>query len=347
MKKILYIILGIVLAAVIAVGCIWGKEIASVASIKSVDGNHYLFSMEYKANYDLDDVLAHDIDGNAKLGQYVANRIGKGLFHITIESNQLADENGEYHGFGCTSFQTAKADGSGYWYGRNYDYFENPTLVVTSHPKKGYASISCCDMSHFGFSLDKRPVHLADKFMCLAAIYTPLDGVNEKGLCFMTEPLEADKEITGHPMAHVFVEMTDPGYLEDNYDFDVFVTMSDYDPETGAAFIFSDGHIRTSLRSTADCPYDFLGLPWHPANEADASYVDLGEVYQLDIDLMPTSYIVKEGHSIIVTLSNAMDRFYYLGRAQYEADPEVAGPSFNFYTGGEHATSIELPHIYD
>ncbi len=171
--------------------------------------------------------------------------------------------------------------------------------------------------------------------------------VNEKGLCFMTEPLEADKEITGHPMAHVFVEMTDPGYLEDNYDFDVFVTMSDYDPETGAAFIFSDGHIRTSLRSTADCPYDFLGLPWHPANEADASYVDLGEVYQLDIDLMPTSYIVKEGHSIIVTLSNAMDRFYYLGRAQYEADPEVAGPSFNFYTGGEHATSIELPHIYD
>jgi len=199
MKKLLSIILGIILALLIAVGCIWGKEIGSVASIKSVEDNPYLYTMDYKASYDLDDLLSHDIDGNAKLGQYVANRIGKGLFHITIKSNQLADENGEYHGFGCTSFQALKADATGYWYGRNYDYFKNPTLVVTSHPKKGYASISCCDMSHFGFGLDKLPTRLTDKFMCLAAIYTPLDGVNEKGLCMsiMALPKQAARQETG------------------------------------------------------------------------------------------------------------------------------------------------------
>lgn|GEM_PF-313764 len=170
--------------------------------------------------------------------------------------------------------------------------------------------------------------------------------VNEKGLMFQTAALAADTEITGHPMAHLYVEMADPGYLKSNYDTDVFVTLSDYDPETGEAFIFSDGHIRASLRAVQDCPYDFLGLPWHRANEADASYIELDKIYQLDIDLMPCSYIVKKGHQITVTFSSSMDRFYYLGRAEFQADPNTKGPTLNFYTGGTYASSIELPHVY-
>ena len=134
MKKTIYCILGILAALCIAIACIWGGEIASIRSIQSVEGNPYLYKMEYKASYDLDDVIANDIDENAELLGYVIGRVGKGL-PLKIGSSQVADENGETQTFNCTSFQATKADGDGFWYGRNYDYFKNPTMVTISHPK--------------------------------------------------------------------------------------------------------------------------------------------------------------------------------------------------------------------
>ena len=197
MKKTIYCILGILAALCIAIACIWGGEIASIGSIQSVEGNPYLYKMEYKAAYDLDDVIAHDIDQNAELLGYVISRVGKGL-PLKIGSSQVADENGDTQTFNCTSFQATKADGDGFWYGRNYDYFKNPTMVTISHPKKGYASIACSDMSHFGYSLEKLPDAFMKKLNCLAAIYAPVDGINEKGLCtsIMALPKQASQQDT-------------------------------------------------------------------------------------------------------------------------------------------------------
>ena len=101
--RILGIILGILLAAVITVICIWGGEIRTVNSLASVDGNPYLFQMEYKAAYDLDDVISKDVDTNAELLDYVIGRIGKGL-PLKIKSAQVADENGELETINCTSW---------------------------------------------------------------------------------------------------------------------------------------------------------------------------------------------------------------------------------------------------
>ena len=197
MKRFLIWFCGIVAALCIAVACIWGGEIATIRSVQSVDGNEYLYKMEYKASYDLDDVIANDIDENAELLDYVVGRIGKGL-PIKMKSAQVADENGEMQTMNCTSFQAAKADGTGFWYGRNYDFFKNPTMVTVSRPRKGYASISVSDMSHFGYSLEKLPVKLLSRLSCLAAIYAPVDGINEKGLCtsIMALPKQASQQDT-------------------------------------------------------------------------------------------------------------------------------------------------------
>lgn len=198
MAKVLRWILAILLAASVAVLCIWSGEIRSINSISSVGDNPYLYQMEYKAAYDLDDVIEHDLDSNPKLLDYVIGRVGKGL-PIKISSAQVADENGELATFNCTSFQALKSDGEGYWFGRNYDYFKNPSLVTVSRPKKGYASIAVSDMSHFGYSLDKVPESLFTKVNCLAAIYAPVDGMNEKGLCtsIMALPKQAARQDSG------------------------------------------------------------------------------------------------------------------------------------------------------
>ena len=197
MKKFLKWVCIFIVAAVVAVACIWGGEIRSISTVRQVGGNEYLYTMEYHAKYDLDDVISRDIDSNGKLLEYVIGRIGKGI-PIKMKSAQVADENGELGTFACTSFQAAKADGEGYWYGRNYDFYKNPTMVTISHPKKGYASIGVSDMSHFGYGLDKLPDALARKVNCLAAIYAPVDGINEKGLCtsIMALPHQASQQDT-------------------------------------------------------------------------------------------------------------------------------------------------------
>ena len=197
MKKALLWILGILVALVLAVLCIWGGEIRTVSSIESVDGNPYLYQMEYKAAYDLDDVISKDVDTNAELLDYVVGRIGKGL-PLKIKSAQVADEDGELATINCTSFQAAKAEGDGFRFCRNYDFFKNPTMVTVSRPKKGYASIAASDMSHFGYSLEKLPDSFLASLSCLASIYAPVDGMNEKGLCtsIMALPKQAAQQDT-------------------------------------------------------------------------------------------------------------------------------------------------------
>jgi predicted choloylglycine hydrolase len=53
-------------------------------------------------------------------------------------------------------------------------------------------------MSHFGYSLEKLPVSLLSRLSCLAAIYAPVDGMNEKGLCtsIMALPKQASQQDT-------------------------------------------------------------------------------------------------------------------------------------------------------
>ena len=206
--RILRNLLILILIALLAVVFVWRREIASLRTVSRIADNEYLYKMDYKALYDLDDVLSKNIGSNADLLDYVIGRIGKGL-PIKIKSAQVADESGEMSVLNCTSFQAKNADGDGYLYGRNYDFFKNPTLVVKSCPKVGYASLSVCDMSHFGYGLDKVPDDFVSRVSCLAAIYAPLDGINEKGLCtsIMALPKQAACQNTGKHIAGTTILM--------------------------------------------------------------------------------------------------------------------------------------------
>ena len=141
MKKFLKIlasaIAGIIVLAAAAVFIVWAPEIKTLGSLEQVGDNKYLYRMEYKAAYDLDDVIAHGIDSNSALLDYVVSKIVRGL-PISLTKSEKADTTG----FACTSFQARNAEGDGYLFGRNYDFFKNPSLVLHSHPRKGYASLS-------------------------------------------------------------------------------------------------------------------------------------------------------------------------------------------------------------
>lgn len=204
MKKALKILATALLVIIAAALCIWQGEIRTIASIEKVsESDPYLFKADYKASYDLDKVLAAGIDANTRLVEYVIGELSRGLYKPDLSGKQTGN------GFACTSFQAKNANGTGFLFGRNYDFFKNPSLVLKTHPKDGYASISTCDLSHLGYSLEKLPESIATKALCLAAVYAPMDGMNEKGLCIsiMALPKQAAWQDSGKPVAGTSILM--------------------------------------------------------------------------------------------------------------------------------------------
>lgn len=190
------IFVAVIAAFVIAAVCIWWGELRTICTVEQVGDNEYLYTMEYKASYDLDDLLANNVATNNQLLDYILARLGKGIIDIENPASSKEDFFSDH----CTSFSVENKDG-GRLYGRNYDFYKNPTMVTISRPADGYASISIGDMAHFGYGLDKLPVSFSDKVLCLASIYAPMDGLNEKGLCtsIMALPKQPAQQNTGKP----------------------------------------------------------------------------------------------------------------------------------------------------
>lgn len=80
-------------------------------------------------------------------------------------------------GMGCSTMQAKGPDGC--FFGRNFDWGDCPLLVLTSHPRTCFASISSVNLDF----IRKRNGDLPEAQLLAAAHYGPLDGMNEKGLC--------------------------------------------------------------------------------------------------------------------------------------------------------------------
>ena len=57
LKIALWAIVALVLALCVAAAAIWNGEIKTIGTISHVDTDGYLYRMEYKASYDLDELV--------------------------------------------------------------------------------------------------------------------------------------------------------------------------------------------------------------------------------------------------------------------------------------------------
>jgi len=153
---------------------------------------------------------------------------------------------------------------------------------------------------------------------------------DRKGLTYTTEPLASDLRIAGHPMASIWVS-------SDSRDADVVVLLEDIEPSGHSTYV-TDGRLRASMRSTATPPYNFLGLPWHRAYQADEQKLVPGEPVELLIDLMPTSYIFKEGHRIRLAITGSLGNLFSLR----PDNPDAPG-QLQIYRGKSQPSYVTLP----
>lgn len=91
--------------------------------------------------------------------------------------------------FGCSTLSVQNAEG-GYLFGRNFDWNTCDALVVTAYPQDGYASVSTVNLDFIRQGAGIAGEMLSDEVMTMAALYAPLDGMNEKGLCISVNMIQ-------------------------------------------------------------------------------------------------------------------------------------------------------------
>ena len=151
----------------------------------------------------------------------------------------------------------------------------------------------------------------------------------QKGLVFVTEPLAADTQVTGHPVVKLWIASS-------SKDADVIARIDDVAPDGTSRYYNVEGRLRASLRKQGKAPYETMGLPWHPFTKKSAQPLKPGEPVQLEFDVFPISYLFKQGHRIRLTLNFADAR----------ATPkETPPPQITVFHGADKPSALTLPII--
>lgn len=172
----------------IAVGAwaMFGTFLTAAGSIEKLEEG--LYAMEYIGDYGFADFLSQGgADSDNAVADYLVAFLSRGFY-----KNDRQVQTGE---FGCSTICTQDGQGT-VLFGRNYDWEECRAMIVHTVPKDGYESISTCCLDFLGFGEDYAPDgSMMERFQSLAAIYVPLDGMNEKGL-FVADLMAGDTEQT-------------------------------------------------------------------------------------------------------------------------------------------------------
>lgn len=189
-KTLKIILLSLALLLVLLVVGVWsmfGDKIKAANSVEKIaDGLYY---MEYEGDYGFADFLAQGgAATNDEMAGYIISFLSNGFY----QPKDFEITDGDY---GCSAFVVEDSDSEGYLMGRNFDWTDCDAMIVHTKPEDGYESVSTCCLEFIGFGEDWKPEGFANQYMSLAAIYVPVDGMNEKGLC-IADLMAGDDEET-------------------------------------------------------------------------------------------------------------------------------------------------------
>lgn len=152
---------------------------AKTEKIKITELEKGLSHTKYSGDYKFEKFLA---EGGAESDSEVISFLAKNLIGDALSSFGA-------NIFGCSAFSVKGEDG--YFFGRNFDWYNCSALIVEAHPDSGYSSISTVNTDFIGLGSNM----LGDHVLTTAAIYAPLDGMNEKGLCVSVNMIEDNESV--------------------------------------------------------------------------------------------------------------------------------------------------------
>lgn len=149
-------------------------------------------------------------------------------------------------------------------------------------------------------------------------------------LCYDSAPLARDLEVTGHPVAFLYL-------VSDRTDGALFAYLEEVEAG-GAVHYVTEGMLRALHRRVRDAPPPtWEAGPTRTFRRADAWPLTPGEPALLAFDLLPVSYRFRAGSRVRIALAGAdADHFAVV--------PEEA-PTLRVLRGRAHPSRIELPVI--
>ncbi len=159
----------------------------TLRTLKQLDDN--VWTMEYKCSYGLDKILEKGTKGIMDAVKFLQKEVGI----------PPLSQNPEKDGFACSTYNAKTPDGD-YILARNFDYKAAPCLVCWTKPENGYRSVSVVDTTFFIHGTKYFPMSKAKNHLrALAAPYTSMDGINEKGFSIAVLEIKskATKQNTG------------------------------------------------------------------------------------------------------------------------------------------------------
>ena len=160
--------------------------------------------------------------------------------------------------------------------------------------------------------------------------YPNMRDNDAKSLTYTTPVLEMPLDITGHPVAHIWLSA-------DVADLDLVLYLEDVDGNGNSTYV-SQGNLRASHRLLGLTPFNNLDLPWHNHFESEVQPIPSGEPVELVFDLLPTAYRFPIGHRLRLTVAFAdADSFH-----TPQLDP---APLVSLLRDAAHASFVELPVV--
>ena len=168
-KRILIGVISFILVAILVVGFVFRKEIATVTSLKK-NSEYPFYEMKYKADYGMKQFMKQGAATDQELTNLITKTVLKGL---PIKANPDG---------ACSTMHVTTPEGDSV-FGRNFDYYPSVVMLVHTNPSDGYKAISMVNLTHIGMTKENLPDEsLASRMKLLASPYIVLDGMNEKGL---------------------------------------------------------------------------------------------------------------------------------------------------------------------
>ena len=192
--KIALAVMGAILLVTVCGACaMFWEELGIIRSIHPISQGKNCYYMEVKSDYYFDKFLeAGGACSDKEVSIFLTNCISKGFYQVDVTNEGLS----------CSTISAKNTNNSHVW-GRNFDWYGSVPIIVKCTPKEGYASIATCDFKNITESAEAVPNNFIRKMLAIAAVYVPMDGINEAGLCV------ADLEVNEGGMIEVDTEKPD------------------------------------------------------------------------------------------------------------------------------------------
>jgi len=170
------VVVGVAAVLIILVcgaGMMFREELKITGSIRPIMDGKKVYYMEVDGDYHFEEFLENGgASSDGEVSAFLTNCISKGFYQVDVTNEGPA----------CSTISALDHQNS-HVFGRNFDWNDSVPIIVRCVPKDGYASIATCDFKNITNRVGVVPEDFINKMLAIAAVYVPMDGINEAGLC--------------------------------------------------------------------------------------------------------------------------------------------------------------------